>query len=516
MSASLNLSQEDIARLVAEMAKVVKGAVVRNVWRESSDVYGILLAEEVDGRSLAVLEISLVPETSRFVCIPPEPVDKRTIKARKRDSSHALDRLRQILIGARVTELRQIEGDRIVVLELDARQEDGLEPCSVPWLAIELTGRRTNLVLMDGANREIIVVHRHGRGQGGRDLVAGETWEEPKKRGRDSTPTALTERELLEDGPLELNRRVAADLREAEGLNEQRSRRGQLRQAAKRGLKRLTGRLSKLERELEEARGADMLQREAELLKTHAKQIPDGARTFKATDYHEDPPVERELKLDPRKSPLDQADALFKRVKKLRRGLMNMETRAGQAEADVEDLEALIQTIDNTEDDDETALNRIESKLETLGCMPKKKSEKKGRPQQNQGPRKFTSSDGLTILVGRSNRENDKLSIRTARGNDIFFHVRGSPGSHVIVRKPKDKSVPLDTLLDAATLAIHYSKQRGNPGAEVSYTPAKYVRKPKGAKPGLVQISNEKVLRPGGDAERLSRLLDSLDQGSDS
>ncbi|MBI3724775.1 DUF814 domain-containing protein, partial [bacterium] len=122
------------------------------------------------------------------------------------------------------------------------------------------------------------------------------------------------------------------------------------------------------------------------------------------------------------------------------------------------------------------------------------------------GPRKFDSR-GFTILVGRSNEENDRLTLTVARGNDLFFHVRGFPGSHVIVRTERDKSVPLETLLDAAALAVHYSKVRGNTRADVSYTPRKYVRKPRGAKPGLVEISNEKTIRPDGDPARLARLL---------
>ena len=142
---------------------------------------------------------------------------------------------------------------------------------------------------------------------------------------------------------------------------------------------------------------------------------------------------------------------------------------------------------------------------------PPKKREK----EEKTGPRQFFSRDGFEILVGRSNQENDHLTIHMARGNDLFFHVRGFPGSHVIVRNQPNKTVPLETLLDAGALAVHYSKIRGNTRADVRYTPRKYVSKPRGAKPGLVTISNEKTIRPDGDPERLKRLLASAGQRED-
>ena len=97
----------------------------------------------------------------------------------------------------------------------------------------------------------------------------------------------------------------------------------------------------------------------------------------------------------------------------------------------------------------------------------------------------------------------------------MFLHVRGFPGSHVIVRAQKEKTFPLETLLDAGALAVHYSKVRGNVRADVSYTPRKFVHKPRGAKAGLVQIANEKTLRPDGDPARLKRLLASAGDHAD-
>lgn len=511
----MRISSEDLSKILAEIKTSAQNLRVRSIWQDNDQRYGFYLVsdEEEKDQQRLVMDVSLHQETGRLTLCPAGPVDKKVVKERQKQSNSVLNKLRKYLGDALITGFTQVENERIILIDFDATREDGLEEVAKPRLAVELTGRRTNLVLMNERNI-ILIVHRYGRGQGGRDLVTKEIYTVPEFKGKASEATELTAEKY--DGPLGLNRKVFEILAGDEEDAENQSHKGRLAKAGRKGLKRLKSRLKKLERELEEADKADEYQRIGELIKIHLKQIPKGATTFKVMDEFENPPVEKVLTLDAKKDLMDQAAALFKRAKKLRRGRMNIETRLGQSEADVEDATDLLETLTIVEDDDEKELARIEQKLKNLGCGLPAASKSKPRVQENQGPRQFSSRDGLTILVGRSNSENDKLSLQIARGNDLFFHVRGSPGSHVVVRKPKEKSVPLETLLDAAVLAIHYSKRRGSGQAEVSYTPCKYVRKPKGAKPGLVQISNEKTLRPGGDPDRLKRLLASLQRKEDS
>ena len=114
------------------------------------------------------------------------------------------------------------------------------------------------------------------------------------------------------------------------------------------------------------------------------------------------------------------------------------------------------------------------------------------------GPRRFVSSDGYAMLVGRDDDENDELTIRMARGNDVFLHASGYAGSHVIIRRSDEREIPTRTLVEAAQLAAHYSKAKTLGRVEVSWTPRKFVSKPRGAKPGLVMLSRHKtiVVRP--------------------
>jgi predicted ribosome quality control (RQC) complex YloA/Tae2 family protein len=131
----------------------------------------------------------------------------------------------------------------------------------------------------------------------------------------------------------------------------------------------------------------------------------------------------------------------------------------------------------------------------------------KGRPQQHSGPfRRFTSSDGLAIYVGRNARENDELTFGVAKNDDLWLHARGTPGSHVVVRLEKGADVPPETLRDAATLALLYSDLKKSGKGDIIYTRRKWVKKAKGQAPGAVTVSQEKSVFVALDKARLVSL----------
>jgi predicted ribosome quality control (RQC) complex YloA/Tae2 family protein len=113
--------------------------------------------------------------------------------------------------------------------------------------------------------------------------------------------------------------------------------------------------------------------------------------------------------------------------------------------------------------------------------------------------REYDLPDGWKVLVGRTDEDNDRLSLKTAGPGDYWFHVRGMPGSHVVLRAKGDEDPPKDILKQAAAIAAFHSKARKGGVVPVSCTLARYVTKPKGAKPGTVHIRKETVLkvRPG-------------------
>ncbi len=109
--------------------------------------------------------------------------------------------------------------------------------------------------------------------------------------------------------------------------------------------------------------------------------------------------------------------------------------------------------------------------------------------------------------MGRSDEGNDHLSTRLARGNDLFFHLDGAPGSHVVLRTEGRSDPPSEAILDACELSVHFSKQRNATRADVHVVPIKNVRKPKGAKPGLVVVHGGRSIHLRRIQKRLERVL---------
>jgi predicted ribosome quality control (RQC) complex YloA/Tae2 family protein len=140
------------------------------------------------------------------------------------------------------------------------------------------------------------------------------------------------------------------------------------------------------------------------------------------------------------------------------------------------------------------------------GPSPVKPAQKKEIPARLL-PKRYRTQDGLEIWVGRSDEGNDYLTTRLARGNDLFFHLEGYPGSHVVLRTEGRPDPPPRSLLDACELAVHFSKMKSAGSAEVHMAHIKDVKKPKGAKPGLVYVRSGKTVHLRRDPKRLQNIL---------
>ncbi|NNL65546.1 MAG: DUF814 domain-containing protein, partial [Myxococcales bacterium] len=125
-------------------------------------------------------------------------------------------------------------------------------------------------------------------------------------------------------------------------------------------------------------------------------------------------------------------------------------------------------------------------------------------------PKRYRASGDLEIWVGKNDEGNDHLTTRLARGKDLFLHLEAQPGSHVILRTGGRDDPPQEALLEACELAVHFSKQRNANRANVHVVPIKNVKKPKGAKPGLVYVTGGKTVHLRRDPARLSRVLETL------
>jgi len=119
--------------------------------------------------------------------------------------------------------------------------------------------------------------------------------------------------------------------------------------------------------------------------------------------------------------------------------------------------------------------------------------------------RRYQTSDGYEVLVGRTARDNDQLTFRVARPNDLWLHAADYPGSHVVVRNATRKEIPQRTIIEAAQLAAKFSQAGADSKVTIHYTPRKFLTKPKGAAPGLVRMSTFKTINvePGENIERM-------------
>ncbi len=259
------------------------------------------------------------------------------------------------------------------------------------------------------------------------------------------------------------------------------------------------------------------LREQADMMLAFAHTVPRGAPSMTFPDPLSGEP--RTIELDPSRPVTAQARAAYERARRLDDGREVAVRRLAEAErteAALAALETSLLAIDVSAADAGADLALIAADLRRLGALPREPGDRRREAtrsravERGENFRRYVSAEGYPILVGRDDEQNDRLTMRVANGNDLWLHVGGGrPGSHVVVRLPKQKTASLETLLDAAALAVHFSKARGEARIEVVYTPRKHVRKPKGAAPGAVVTTQTKTIVALLDEQRLRRLLDS-------
>lgn len=243
----------------------------------------------------------------------------------------------------------------------------------------------------------------------------------------------------------------------------------------------------KIENELLECVEAEKYRKYGELLKAYSYQIEHGVESVKLHDWENDEEVT--VPLEKNLTAIENSIRYFSLYSKLKRKAKGLEERKGIIHRELLYLQQLLLTIESAENIED--LNEIEDEMIENEILKKKVSKKAKKENQFSQPRKYMYN-GFTIYVGKNNRQNDEL-VRKASDSDIWLHVQGMPGAHVVI-KTNGKSVDEDTLHYAAKLAAMYSKGKYSTNVPVDYTFIKYVKKPKGFKPGLVLYSNFKTI----------------------
>lgn len=335
-----------------------------------------------------------------------------------------------------------------------------------------------------------------------------------------------------------------------------RSLRGSLSRLVRDEIARVRRKLQAQEESLARAESAETYRLQGELITANLWQIARGMTEVRVVNYYDPEGSEMVIPLDPALSPAENAQAYYRRYQRARSGLAAIQEQLARSRAELAYLEQVEVALEQAESWPD--LEEVRRELAAEGYLRDgrarrgnsgrlgegarlgdgaRREDGTGRgnsPRRGNGARNgaeaglhptagagrgaaggkapgagkaaikpitLRSSDGLEIWIGRNNRQNDYLTLKLANPHDLWFHTKDIPGSHVILRVPPGKEVPERSLLEAAALAAYHSKARQSSGVPVDYTARKHVRKPSGARPGMVIYDNHKTLWVTPDPE---------------
>ena len=284
---------------------------------------------------------------------------------------------------------------------------------------------------------------------------------------------------------------------------EQRRRRShELTRSVRTARDRLARKLALQQEELKRTERMDEVRKTAELVTANIYRLRRGDRELVCQDYYEPDCPEIKIPLDVLKTPQQNAAALYKEYNKLKGAKLHLTELTGQNEKQLDYLNSVLEELDRAET--EKDLRDIRAELTETGYLRRPKGGKtaKTRPQ---APLCFVSDDGLEILVGRSNMQNDELTTKLARRTDYWLHTQRVHGSHVIIRCD-GLEPPERTIAQAASIAAWYSQARDGGKTPVDYTMVRFVRKPSGALPGKVIYTDYRTVLAEGDGALVERL----------
>lgn len=404
--------------------------------------------------------------------------DRRPAKPRTRQRFAQL--LHSRITGAHVTGARQVNADRIVRIDLERADERTL-------LWIRLWGGAANCLATDEHGTIIDAFFRRpGRGEiSGGTFYVKENDEDPNDDPKLAAFQSRWARDVNESV------RTCYAALEADEAHRQAIERAEtvLRTQATAARRRLRD----LERKLGEEANGERLRELGDIILANLHRTAPGDRWLEAEDFTRgNNPIR--IELDPGRSPQENAAAYYDRASKAKR-------RAVALSEEVDNLRRRLERIDH-------AVDQLGNRsTDELRRVIEEHAPARAPTKDESTPGLQFESGGFRILVGRNARENDELLRRHVRGNDLWLHTRDYPGGYVFVKAKRNKSVPLDVMLDAGNLAVHYSKAKSNGRADLYYTQVKFLRRAKEGPRGLVIPTQEKNLHVIVDEARLARLL---------
>ena len=470
--------------------------------------------------------------------------------------------LRKYLQGAVIESIEQIENDRIVEITVSNKNEIGDDIQAT--LIIEIMGKHSNILLVDKSSNKVLEVIKHiGFSQNSyRTLLPGATYIAPPSTDALNPFTIKDEKlfEILQTQELTakniqslfqgLGRDTAFELEnlltddrlsnfrkffnqetnpcltdksfscvpfstKIEGqfsslsqlldvFYKDKAERDRVKQQASELIRRVENelqknrqKLKKQEKELQATENAEEFRQKGELLTTFLHQVPNDQDQVVLDNYYTNQPIT--IALDKALTPNQNAQKYFKRYQKLKEAVKYLTELIEETKTTILYLES-VETVLNQAGLDEIA--EIREELIQTGFIRRRQREK---IQKRKKPEKYLASDGKTIiLVGRNNLQNEELTFKIARKEELWFHAKDTPGSHVVISGNLNPSDEVKT--DAAELAAYYSKGRLSNLVQVDMIEVKKLNKPTGGKPGFVTYTGQKTLRVTPDSEKIESM----------
>lgn len=469
--------------------------------------------------------------------------------------------MRKYLQGATIESIEQIDNDRVLEISVSNKNEIGDSVAAT--LVIEIMGKHSNIILMDKASSNIIEAIKHvGFSQNSyRTILPGSTYVAPPQTGN-RNPFTISDEKLFEilqtedlsarslqklfqglgrDTATELSQRLTSDKlkifraffasptqahlttksfapilfsdsqKEFPSLSQllddfyqDKAERDRVNQQASELIHRVENeleknrkKLKKQEQELVATENAEEFRQKGELLTTFLHQVPNNQGQVELDNYYTSEKIT--IVLDKALTPNQNAQRYFKKYQKLKEAVKHLTGLIEETKETIQYLESVETALSQAS---LTEIAEIREELIQTGFIRRRQREK---IQKRKKPEKYLATDGETIiLVGRNNLQNDELTFKISKKEELWFHAKDIPGSHVVITgnlHPSD-----DVKTDAAELAAYFSKARLSNLVQVDMIEVKKLNKPTGGKPGFVTYTGQKTLRVTPDEAKIKSM----------
>ena len=386
------------------------------------------------------------------------------------------------LSNAALKKITKDENERVVRFHLAA--EDEIEGIKDYTLVVQLTGRSANLLLLDAAG--FILESLRENSGAGQEIAS--RYAAPPRRAVFQDSDAAT----FPQGDFEtLSESLDAHFQAAEAACHFQQKVKSAEAAIGRQISKREKLKRKLAQDLENHGDPEKWKRDGDLLLANLANAVREGDTVLVVNYFDERTPTVEIEVDANISLTNAAEKFFKRYTKARNARVEIEKRLEIINREIEFWNAKKYELDEAaREEDRDFLEML------LGDEPPEKPSKSkaGHAAAFNGARHYLSSDNFEILVGKAAKDNDYLTFRVAKAQDLWLHAADYAGSHVVVKNPNRAEIPSKTLIEAAQLAAFFSQAKTHPKAAVHYTQKKFINKPKGAGAGLVSLSSFKTI----------------------